>query len=177
VVSVCVALRPLHPERTTDVASRVAFMRLGWGYAMLGPPAWLVMLHVLDGSPEQRGLLPLLTGAAAVASIFSLLVPEVVRRSTALRAWLLPPEALAPDVSEDQRRVARRRRESRAFEIHLVAWVLSLIAAAIPGMAGLMLGVTGHGLALPRALIAAAFVLTAIRFPTHSPIEAAIDTA
>jgi hypothetical protein len=32
------------------MASRVLLMRLGWGYAMLGPPIWTVMLHTMERS-------------------------------------------------------------------------------------------------------------------------------
>jgi hypothetical protein len=73
-----------------------------------------------------------------------------------------------PGAADETRRTIERRRESRAFEVHLVTWVLSLVAAAIPGMAGLMLGITGQDLALPHALIGAAFVLTLLRFPRAS---------
>jgi hypothetical protein len=157
------------------MASRVAFMRLGWGYAMLGPPVWMVLLQVLERSPEQVELKPLLTGAAGVAIFVSLTVPEVVRRWTGLRTRVLPPEDFVPDASEEARRTAKMKRESRAFELHLVAWVLSLLAAAIPGMAGLMLGITGQELTLPHTLIAVAFVLTALRFPSHRSVREAME--
>jgi hypothetical protein len=150
------------------MASRVAFMRLGWGYAMLGPPIWVALLHSMDRSPEQTGLSPLLKGASAAAIVVSLGLPLLVRHSTALRTRLIPNVDAPPGAADETRRALEKRRKARAFEVHLVTWVLSLVAAAVPGMAGLMLGITGHDLGLSHALIGAAFVLTMLRFPRAS---------
>jgi hypothetical protein len=174
------------------MASRLTLMRLGWGYAMLGPVAWTVMLQAIErpaadppvqvragGIPvatvEGSQLAPLLTGAGIVTMVVSVLVPLIVGRSRELRALFLSRAMPSPDASEAERLLAEKVRERRAFEFLLVAWVLSLLTAAIPGMCGLMLGFVERDLRVPYGFVAAALVLTAIRFPTARALRQAIE--
>jgi hypothetical protein len=154
---------------------RLLFMRLGWGYALLGLPVWTVMLHVMPPSSGPPDLVPFLLAAGVAAAVVSLTVPAVYQRAPGLRARLLRSTPLGPDASDDERAAERKRREVRAFELYLVTWVISLIAAGVPGMVGLMLGVLGKGLVLAHAFILIGLVLTVIRFPNERRVLDSVE--
>jgi hypothetical protein len=156
------------------MASRVNLMRLGWGYAMLGFPVWAVMLHSMPRSPAQPDLIPILIGGGVAAGVVSLAVPALYRRSKWLRARLAPATPPEPGASEQERATARKRQEARAFEVYLVTWLASLVAAAIPGMVGLMLGVLGQDLTLAHAFLLVGLVLTSVRFPSARATQKAL---
>jgi hypothetical protein len=153
-------------------------MQLGWGYAMLGPPAWAVMLRVIErppAVPAHASLTPLLLGAGVVCAVVSAFVPAIVSRSKELRALFLPKTTPGPDASDEERTRAKELRDARAYEIYLVSWVLSLKTAVIPGMLGLVLGYLSRDQLPASLLIAAAFVLTALRFPSERAVREAVD--
>jgi hypothetical protein len=137
---------------------RITLLRVGWGYAMLGPPLWVAMLQVVErppvAPPGTNGLVPLLLGGGLVSSVLSVSIPLLAR---------------VPRVR------ALFSAKARAFELFLVSWVLSLMTAVIPGMVGLMLGYLQPEPYAAYGFIVVAFLLTALRFPTEGALKRAVE--